>query len=47
LLVAPVAELGRHYGINVSADLRIAQEFDGIADGLEHVLQVFMGHGSV
>ncbi|OIQ69645.1 hypothetical protein GALL_487530 [mine drainage metagenome] len=31
LFVAPVGKLGRHYGVDISADLRIAQHLNGVA----------------
>ncbi len=44
LLVAPVGEFARHHRVDVRAKLRVAQQFDGIAGGLEHAFEILLSH---
>ena len=43
LLATPVRELGRHDGVDVGSELRVAQVLDGVPRLIEHFLQV-AGH---
>ena len=45
LLAAPVGELVRDDRIDVGADLRVAQQLDGVARGVEQLLEVAGRHG--
>ncbi len=44
LLVTPVRVFGRHYRIHVGADLRIAEQVDGIAGRAQQIFQALMAH---
>ena len=44
LLVAPVRELRRDDRVDVHADLRVAQQLDGVAMRLQHGAQIVCGH---
>ena len=46
LLVAPVGVLGGHDGVDVRADLRIAQHVDGVAGRFQQVFQALLAHDS-
>jgi hypothetical protein len=46
LLVAPVGEFRRDDGVHVHADLRVAQQLDGVAMCLEHGAEIVCGHSS-